>query len=163
MLTKRPGHPPGLFVICCLLAPPLGELPGAHTGLRGPGPHHFEADASKWKGRRKERICSFPGSYANGGNEMQRVSSDAGSWREAPERFPLLHSSPLLITSSQAPLHQHRRGGHWPSACSACRNIADVRCTPLRQRYRFPCPLGSPSGGAAQCAHWAERARPPPL
>ena len=33
-------------------------------------------------------------------------------------------------------------------------------------RMRWPAfcrtPLGSPSGGAAQCAHWAERAVPPP-
>ena len=31
------------------------------------------------KGRRKERIWNFPGTYGNRGNGMQRVASDAGS------------------------------------------------------------------------------------
>ena len=35
------------------------------------------AVGSVWKGRRKERIWNFPGTYGNRGNGMQRVSSDA--------------------------------------------------------------------------------------
>ena len=50
------------------------------------------SDAGRWKNRLKAQRsgfeterkkegakCSFPGSYANRGNEMKRVSSDAGS------------------------------------------------------------------------------------
>ena len=38
----------------------------------------IKACALIWRGRRKERICSFRGAYSNRGNGMQRVSSDVG-------------------------------------------------------------------------------------
>ena len=47
----------------------------------------------------------FPRLLRNRGNGMQRVSSDAGSWREAPERF-FFPSAP----------RQNRRGEHRSSA-----------------------------------------------
>lgn len=87
------------------LAPPLGELPSAHTGLRGPSPGAYENRENEMKRvssdaeaplppqnrlkaqrsgfeteRQKEGAeSSFPGSYANRGNGKKRVSSAAGS------------------------------------------------------------------------------------
>ena len=61
------------------MASPLGELPSAHTGLRGPSPNTDSKPSGAGlsrKGRRKERIWNFPGTYGNRGNGVQRVSSD---------------------------------------------------------------------------------------
>ena len=89
----------------CPLAPPLGELPSAHTGLRGPSPGAYEnrekvmkrvssaaeaplppqnrlkAQRSGFETERQKEGAesSFPGSYANRGNGKKRVSSAAGS------------------------------------------------------------------------------------
>ena len=133
------------------LAPPLGE-PLLHSSLLPPpgSPSqgelsfaqqkterfvpHFEADASKWKGRRSQHIWSFRGSYNNRGSGMVLASSDAGSW--------LLRSKRPRGSSPPQPHKSSRRGGHWPSACSAFSVFMDERCSPLLcfTLYSFPGP-----------------------
>ena len=54
----------------------------------------IKACALIWRGRRKERICSFCGSYGNRENGMERVSSDDGL---PHQRARLLRNDMLLL------------------------------------------------------------------
>ena len=51
----------------------FGEL---RNGMRPQNLTQNKTPVLFWKGRRKERIWSFRGAYANRGNRMERVSSD---------------------------------------------------------------------------------------
>ena len=108
------------------------QLPSVHTGLRGQTPAPLDCTLRNFSRNRKQLKSS--GTTAN------------------PLGGPALSVSKLTALPGGEPLAKYFR-------FSIHQKVSPI--LPVEQ-LSSPAGLGSPSGRAAQCAHWAERANPCP-